>query len=70
MPKVFDWEPIASGPSRFPSLCDEAIQSWLTKWLRRKDRLRVYEQVLRDGTEADVRHYVDRNEFARSSMSL
>jgi hypothetical protein len=32
---------------------------------RRADRLRVYEQVLREGTEADVRYYVDVNELAR-----
>ncbi len=30
----------------------------------RRDRLRVYEQVLREGTEADVRHYVDPDELA------
>jgi len=28
------------------------------------DRLRIYEQVLREGTEADVRHYVDPRELA------
>lgn len=31
---------------------------------RRSDRLRVYEQVLREGTEADVRYYVDLDELA------
>ncbi len=30
----------------------------------RADRLRVYEQVLREGTEADVRHYVDPKDLA------
>lgn len=30
----------------------------------RKDRLRVYEQVFREGTKADVRRYVDPNELA------
>ncbi len=32
---------------------------------RRADRLRVYEQVLREGTEDDVRYYIDVEEFAR-----
>lgn len=32
---------------------------------RRADRLRVYEQVLREGTADDVRHYVDVDELAR-----
>jgi hypothetical protein len=32
---------------------------------RRADRLRVYEQVLREGTEDDVRYYVDVEELAR-----
>jgi hypothetical protein len=31
---------------------------------RRPDRLRVYEQVLREGTEDDVRYYVDVEELA------
>ncbi len=31
---------------------------------RRVDRLRVYEQVLREGTEEDVRYYVDVEELA------
>ncbi|HVC24445.1 MAG TPA: hypothetical protein VND23_01695 [Acidimicrobiales bacterium] len=31
---------------------------------RRADRLRVYEQVLREGTEDDVRYYVDVVELA------
>lgn len=31
---------------------------------RRRDRLRVYEQVLREGTEDDVRYYVDVRELA------
>jgi hypothetical protein len=30
---------------------------------RRADRLRVYEQVLREGTEDDVRYYVDVEEL-------
>lgn len=29
----------------------------------RGDRARVYEQVLREGTETDVRHYVDADEL-------
>ncbi|MGH9302136.1 MAG: hypothetical protein ACRD0I_04770 [Acidimicrobiales bacterium] len=32
---------------------------------RRPDRLRVYEQVLREGNEADVRYYVDLDDLAR-----
>lgn len=32
---------------------------------RRADRLRVYEQVLREGTEDDVRYHVDVEELAR-----
>lgn len=32
---------------------------------RRADRLRVYEQVLREGTEDDVRYYIDIGELAR-----
>lgn len=32
---------------------------------RRPDRLRVYEQVLREGTEDDVRYYVDLDELTR-----
>lgn len=32
---------------------------------RRTDRLRVYEQVLREGTDDDVRHYIDVDELAR-----
>ena len=32
---------------------------------RRADRLRVYEQVLREGTDADVRYYIDVEELAR-----
>lgn len=32
---------------------------------RRSDRLRVYEQVLREGTEGDVRFYIDVSELAR-----
>lgn len=32
---------------------------------RRADRLRVYEQVLREGTEDDVRNYIDVDELAR-----
>ena len=32
---------------------------------RRTDRLRVYEQVLREGTEDDVRYYIDADELAR-----
>ena len=32
---------------------------------RRPDRLRVYEQVLREGTEDDVRYYIDIGELAR-----
>lgn len=31
----------------------------------RADRVRVYEQVLREGTEDDVRFYIDRDELAR-----
>ena len=31
---------------------------------RRTDRLRVYEQVLREGTEDDVRYYIDADELA------
>jgi hypothetical protein len=31
----------------------------------RSDRLRVYEQVLREGTEDDVRCYIDVDELAR-----
>ncbi len=31
---------------------------------RRADRLRVYEQVLREGTEEDVRYYIDVKELA------
>jgi hypothetical protein len=31
---------------------------------QRADRLRVYEQVLREGTEDDVRYYVDVEELA------
>jgi hypothetical protein len=29
----------------------------------RKDRIRVYEQVLREGTEADVLHFIDPDEL-------
>jgi len=29
----------------------------------RKDRIRVYEQVLREGTEADVLHFIDQDEL-------
>ncbi|MHB1555610.1 MAG: hypothetical protein ACYCSX_16395 [Acidimicrobiales bacterium] len=32
---------------------------------RRSDRLRVYEQVLREGTEDDVRYYIDVDELTR-----
>jgi hypothetical protein len=32
---------------------------------RRGDRLRVYEQVLREGNEDDVRRYIDVNELLR-----
>jgi hypothetical protein len=32
---------------------------------RRADRLRVYEQVLREGTEDDVRYYIDAEELTR-----
>ncbi len=32
---------------------------------RREDRLRLYEQVLREGTEDDGRYYVDVEELAR-----
>lgn len=31
----------------------------------RQDRIRVYEQVLREGTEADVLHYIDPEELMR-----
>ena len=30
---------------------------------RRTDRIRVYEQVLREGTQEDVRHYIDGSEL-------
>ena len=30
---------------------------------RREDRIRVYEQVLREGTEDDVRYYIDPDEL-------
>ncbi|MGH9089096.1 MAG: hypothetical protein ACRDYZ_13470 [Acidimicrobiales bacterium] len=32
---------------------------------RRSDQLRVYEQVLREGTEDDVRYYINIDELAR-----
>lgn len=37
---------------------------------RRSDRLRVYEQVLREGTEDDIRYYIDVDELARAFDEL
>lgn len=31
----------------------------------RRDRIRVYEQVLREGTEVDVRHFIDPDELIK-----
>ena len=64
IPEVFDWEPTASGIVTRPFHVRWSDPVLAYDMAVRADRLRVYEQVLREGTEADVRHYVDPNELA------
>ena len=64
IPEVFDWEPTASGIVTLPFHVRWSDPVLAYDMAVRADRLRVYEQVLREGTEADVRHYVDPNELA------
>ena len=37
---------------------------------RREDRARVYEQVLREGTDDDIRWYIDQTSFSTSGGTL
>ena len=64
IPNAFDWEPTASGTIRLPFHARWSDPVVAYDMAVRADRLRVYEQVLREGTEADVRHYGDPEELA------
>ena len=64
IPEAFDWEPTASGTITLPFHVRWSDPVVAYDMAVRADRLRVYEQVLREGTEADVRHYVDPKELA------
>ena len=64
IPKAFDWEPTVSGIVTLPFHVRWSDPVVVYDMAVRNDRLRVYEQVLREGTEADVRHYVDPKELA------
>ena len=64
IPEAFDWEPTASGTVTLPFHVRWSDPVVTYDMAVRADRLRVYEQVLREGTEADVRHYVDPKELA------
>ncbi len=55
----------ASGVVELPFHISWSEPSMSYDLARRADRLRVYEQVLREGTEDDVRYYVDADELAR-----
>lgn len=64
IPGELDGKPRASGIVTLPlhvRWSDPVVVYDLTV---RRDRIRVYEQVLREGTEADVLHHVDPNELA------
>ena len=54
----------ASGVVELPLHISWSEPSLTYDMSRRADRLRVYEQVLREGTEDDVRYYVDVAELA------
>ena len=54
----------ASGVVELPLHISWSEPSLTYDMSRRADRLRVYEQVLREGTEDDVRYYVDVEELA------
>jgi len=64
IPEEFDGEPTASGIVTIPFHVRWSDPVVAYDMAERKDRIRVYEQVLREGTEADVLHYVDPNELA------
>lgn len=55
----------ASGVDELPRHIAWSEPSLTYDLKRRADRLRVYEQVLREGTEDDVRYYVDVEELTR-----
>jgi hypothetical protein len=64
IPEVFDGEPTASGIVTLPFHVRWSDPVVAYDMAVRADRLRVYEQVLREGTVADVRYYVDPKELA------
>jgi site-specific DNA recombinase len=64
IPEAFDWEPTATGTITLPLHVRWSDPVVAYDMAVRNDRIRVYEQVLREGTEADVRHYVDPEELA------
>ena len=59
IPEALDWVPTAGGTITLPVHVQWSDPVVAYDMAVRADRLRVYEQVLREGTEADVRHYVD-----------
>jgi len=64
IPEVFDWEPTASGIVTLPFHVRWSDPVVAYDMAVRRDRLRVYEQVLREGTVSDVRHYADPRDLA------
>jgi len=65
IPEMVDWEPTASGTVTLPFHVRWSDPVVAYDLATRPDRIRVYEQVLREGTEADVRHFVDPIELAK-----